>query len=373
MSPGRLRTLVWRESLELARDPFRLTIAFATPIVLMVVLGYGLSIDVESLPYAVLDRDRTPASRAYLETFRRSRYFAFRGDVSRPETLERRLRAGEITVAMEIPQGFQRDLVTGRPTAVDFAIDGTLPFEAAIARGYVEAAHRSALAADTARVPRPPPEPPLRIATRFWFNPALESALAFVPGLVAVLLVIVPAALTAVAVVREKEQGSIANLYATPMRRLEFLLGKQIPYVALSLVTFGILVGLALLLFRVPFRGSAAALLAGTVLYVIATTGIGLLVSCFTRTQIAALMVTILLTLIPAFLYSGFFTPVASLSGGAAVLARAFPATCYLEIAVGTFTKGVGFGLLWDDILGLAGFALLFDGASLALLRDQVR
>lgn len=373
MSLRRLQALVWRESLEITRDRFRLMIAFATPLVLMIVLGYGLSIDVESLPYAVLDRDRTPASRAYLRTFRHSRYFAFRGAASRPDVLERRLRSGEIAVAIGIPKGFQRDLTAGAPTAVSFAIDGTLPFEAATARGYVEAAHRSALAGLVQRAPPEAQREGLRVRTRFWFNPGLESAPAFVPGLIAALLAIVPATLTAVAVVREKEQGSIANLYATPMRRLEFLLGKQIPYVALSLAAFGVLVALALLLFRVPFRGSAAALGTGAVLYVAATTGIGLLVSCFTRTQIAALMVTILLTLLPAFLYSGFFTPVASLSGGALVLARAFPTTYFLEISVGTFTKGLGLARLWPSCLWLAGFALLFDAASLALLREQVR
>lgn len=372
MSLRRLRALVWRELLELARDPFRLSIAFATPLVLMVVLGYGLSIDVESLPYSVLDRDRTPASRAYLEVFQRSRYFAFQGAARRPESLERALRAGEIAVAIEIPRGFQRDLVRGRPTTVSFAIDGTLPFEASTARGYVEGAHRAALAR---RVPsgRGAREPAVRLSTRFWFNPALDSALAFVPGLVAALLVIIPSALTAVAVVREKELGSIANLHVTPMGRTEFLLGKQLPYVALSLITFVLLVALALLLFRVPFRGSAVALVTGAALYVTGTTGIGLLVSCFTRTQIAALMVTLLLTLIPAFLYSGFFTPVTSLSGGAWILARAFPATYFLEIAVGTFTKGLGFASLWHDFLWLGGFAVLFDGLSLALLRDQAR
>jgi ribosome-dependent ATPase len=183
----------------------------------------------------------------------------------------------------------------------------------------------------------------------------------------------IPPLLTAVAVVREKELGSIANLYATPLRPLEFLLGKQLPYVLVSLVAFGLLFLLAVLLFRVPFHGSGTALVAGALLYTIATTAIGLVISSFTRTQISALLVAVILTLLPAFLYSGFFTPISSLSGVAKAVALSFPAGAFLGISVGTFTKGLGMADLWSGLLVLAGFAVVLDGAALALLRDQER
>lgn len=370
MSAARLRALVWRELLEIRRDRFRLAIAFTTPIVLLVVLGYGLSIDVEGLPYGVLDRDRTPASRGLLEAFRSSRSFAYEGALAGPRELETRLRSGELAVAIRIPRGFGRALERGEPRPVAYAIDGSIPFEASMARGYVEALHEAHFAAareGSAERPGPP------VGVRFWFNPALESRIAFVPGLVAALLVIVPAMLTAVAVVREKEQGSIANLYATPMARLEFLLGKQIPYALLSVAVLGVLVLLAVGLFGLSLRGSALALAVGGAACALAATGLGLVVSCFTRTQIAALMVAVLVTLLPSFLYSGFFTPVSSLSGLAWAIASAFPARYFLEVAVGSFSKGLGLAELWRPVAALLGFAGLFLAASVALLPEQRR
>lgn len=367
MSAARLLAVARRETLELVRDRFRLTTAIVAPVLLMLVFGFGLTIDVEHLPYAVLDRDASAASRAYLEPFAHSRYFEPHGALGSGAELERALVRGSLAFAIEIPPGFEHDLATGRTPAVAFWIDGTMPFRADVARGYVEAMHHAWVAEHETAAGPPAP----RVETRFWYNQGLRSALAFVPGLIAALLVILPSVLTAVAVVREKELGSIANLYASPLNRIEFLLGKQIPYAVLSLGYGAVLCVLALLVFDVPFRGSGAALLAGTVLYAFASTGLGLLVSCFTRTQIAAIMITILLTLLPAFLYSGFFTPVSSLSAGARAIAVGFPTTYFLDVCVGTFTKGLGFATLWRDHAALAVFAVALDAGAVALLREQ--
>lgn len=369
MRVARLLAVARRESLELLRDRFRLRTALVAPVLLMIVFGYGLSIDVERLPYGVLDHDHSAASRAYLEAFAHSRFFAPRGVLRSGAELERSLVEGRLAFAIEIPPAFERDLATGRGPRVAFWIDGTMPFRADVARGYVEAMHQAWWNAreEPGQTLRP------RVETRFWYNQGLRSALSFVPSLIAALLVILPSVLTAVAVVREKELGSIANLHASPLSRGEFLLGKQLPYVALALLYFGVLCALAVALFRVPLRGSGATLLLAALLYAFATTGIGLLVSCFTRTQIAAIMITILLTMLPAFLYSGFFNPVSSLTGGARAISVAFPTTYFLDVCVGTFTKGLGLSLLWPDVVMLAGFAVAFDLGAAALLPEQDR
>ncbi len=194
-----------------------------------------------------------------------------------------------------------------------------------------------------------------------------------VPGLIAVLLALAPAMLTAVAVVREKELGTITNFYATPVTRLEYLWGKQLPYAVISLGNFAVLFLLALVLFDVPLKGGFAALVVGAALYVLASTGIGLLVSAFTRTQIAGLLVTLIVTLVPAFLYSGLLTPVASLVGQAELVARGFPAMYFLNITVGTFTKGLGFAELWTNHVALAAFFAGFSLLSMLLLARQAR
>ncbi len=372
MSGGRLYAVVWRESVQVLRDPFLLTAAFLTPCLLMVVLGYGLSIDIEGLPFGVLDRDQSAASRRYVEAFDQSRYFGRAQRLVTPRDLEDQLEAGSLAFAIEIGEGFQRRLARGETPPVSVWIDGAMPFKAETAKGYVEGMHRAFLVEQRAFAGGLSP-PPRTVRTRYWYNQALRSRLAFVPSLIAALLAMIPPLLTAVAVVREKELGSIANLYATPLRRSEFLLGKQLPYVVVSLLAFGLLFLLAVGLFQVPFRGSLGALLVGTVLYVGATTAFGLVISSFTRTQIAALMVALILTLLPAFLYSGFFTPVASLSGAARAVAVSFPAGYFVDIAVGTFTKGLTIAELWPSFAVLGGFAIALDGVALALLREQER
>lgn len=372
MSGRRLLAVIWRESLQVARDPFLLTAAFATPCLLMLVLGYGLTIDIEGLAFGYLDRDASPSSRRYIETFRHSPYFDSGTRLLAPDAIDRALEAGDLAFVIEIAEDFGRLLERRERLPVSFWIDGTLPFKAEIARGYIEGMHRAfLLEAGSAGVPA---RAPLRtVRTRYWYNEALRSRLAFVPGLIAALLAMIPPVLTAVAVTREKELGSIANLYSTPLRSSEFLLGKRIPYVAVSLLAFGLLFLLATLLFRVPFRGSLGALLAGALLYTSATTGFGLVISSFTRTQIASLMVVMILTLLPAFLYSGFFTPVSSLSGAAKAIAVSFPAAYFVKIAVGTFTKGLALADLWPDFMALAGFTVLLDAIAFVLTRDQER
>jgi ribosome-dependent ATPase len=248
-----------------------------------------------------------------------------------------------------------------------------MPFRAETVARYVEqvnAGYGRELARDLGLGPA---ETAVRLETRFWFNQSLRSKYAFVPGLLAVILLLMPATLTAVAVVRERELGSIANFYATPATRVEFVLAKQLPYAALSLASFVSLSALVVAAFQVPLRGSFAGLALGAVPYVLAGTALGMVVSSFTRTQAASALVTVLIAMIPSFQYSGLLSPVSAMRGAAHVFARLFPATYYLSISVGAFTKGLGPSDLLGDYLVLALMALAFSAASVALLRKQER
>jgi ribosome-dependent ATPase len=373
-SPRRLLAYAIREALELLRDPIRMGFALVGTAFLMLVFGAGISTDVDNLSFAVLDRDQTPESGAYLEELRGSRYFIEKAPLADYADLENRLTGGEIRAAVEVPAGFGRDLKKGVPTWVGAWVDGAMPFRAETIRGYLQGVHQQFLGDYAMRsTGTTGPAAAAAIETRFRYNQDFESVFAMVPGTIALLLAQIPAILMALAIVREKELGSIINLYVTPVRRIEFLLGKQLPYIAISLVNFFLLFLMAIFLFGVPLRGSFLTLLAGAILYVTATTGIGMLMSAFTRTQIAALFGTALLTILPATQFSGMMVPVSSLSGPPAIIGRLFPMTYFLRICVGTFTKGLGFGDLAGNLLALVVFVPALTLLSLAFLRKQQR
>ncbi|HRD64637.1 MAG TPA: ribosome-associated ATPase/putative transporter RbbA [Candidatus Competibacter sp.] len=371
---GRLWAYARREAMEIRRDPIRLAFALFGPVLLMIVFGYGISFDVEKLPYAVLDRDQTPESRTYLENFQGSRYFEERPPARDPAGLEQRLRDGELRVAVVVPPAFGKDLKRGARPEVGVWLDGAMPFRAETSRGYVEGIHLDYLTELAARAGAQDTNSlPADLETRFRYNQDFKSVFAMVPGVIMLLLVLIPAMLTAVGVVREKELGSITNLYATPVTRLEFLLGKQLPYIAIAFINFLSLLALALVLFRVPVKGSFPALAAGALLYVMATTGFGLLISTFVRTQVAALFAAGVIVTIPAVNFSGLLKPVASLVGSAKAIGYGFPSVYFQQISVGAFAKALGFADLAGNYLALAAFFAVFIGLSLALLQTQER
>jgi ribosome-dependent ATPase len=371
-SLGRLLAYSIRESLELWRDPIRLGFALLGTAFLMLALGTGINTDVDNLPFAVLDLDHSPESRAYLEGLRGSIYFSEHAPLASMTDLGQRLASGELKVAVEIPPGFGRDVRRGRPAEVGAWIDGAMPFRAETTRGYLESVHQLFLD-DLTRAAGTSTPPPATIETRFRYNQDFKSVNAMVPGTLAMLLALIPAILMAVAVVREKELGSITNLYVTPVTRIEFILGKQLPYIGLAMVSFATLVLLATLVFGVPLKGSLIALTVGALIYVTATTGYGLLISAFASTQIAALFGTAILTVLPATQFSGMMTPVSSLSGLPALMGHLFPMTYFLPISVGTFTKSLGFAALGGEMASLALFIPGLTLLSLLLLRKQAR
>lgn len=367
----RLFGVARRESLELWRDPIRLTFALFGSVLLMILLSYGMTFDVNDLRFAALDRDQTPESRDYIQNIAGSRYFIERRPLYDQAQLDRRMRDAELSLAIEVPPHFGRDLKRGRSPEIGMWIDGAMPFRAETIRGYVQGLHYQYLADLATRNGVTSPAAAADIEARYRYNQDFESFNAMVPGTIAILLVLVPAMLTALGVVREKELGSITNLYVTPITRLEFLLGKQLPYVIISMVGFFGLMVLSVTLFGVPFKGSLAAVILGALLYVTATSGLGLLMSTFTRSQVAAIFGTAIATMTPAFAFCGLHSSVSALEGGAAVISKIYPTTHFLVISQGTFSKALGFDDLSDRFIALALFILAITAICVLLLPKQ--
>jgi ribosome-dependent ATPase len=372
-SSQRLLACTVRETLELLRDPIRLGFAVFGTTFLMLLFGFGISTDVNSLSFAVLDHDQSHESRAYLEELRGSSYFIEKPPLADYADLENRLASGGIDAAIEIPPGFGRDIARARAPWVAAWVDGARPFIAQTVRGYLQGMHQLYLTDPIVTTTVAAPPAPANIAVRFKYNQDFDSIYAMVPAQLALELALFPAILMALAVVRERELGSITNLYVTPVTRLEFLLGKQLPYVGLAMVNFALLFTMALFVFQVPLKGSFPALLIGTLIYVTTTTAYGMLISAFARTQIAALFGTVILTVLPATMFAGMLVPVSSLTGIARIMGRLFPMTYYLPISVGTFTKGLGFRDLGSDLASLTLFVPALISLSLLLLRKQER
>lgn len=369
-SGRRLRAYAWRESIELLRDPIRLAFALFGTVILMLVFGFGITFDVDNVSFSVLDRDGTPESRAYVETYSGSSYFKREADAPDGGALVRRLRGNTIALAIEIPPNFGADLRRGRAPEVSVWIDGGMPFRAETIEGYVNGAHASFLS-ELARQQGITVNQPASLVMRYRYNQAFRSIDAMVPALFAMMLMLIPAILATLGVVSERERGSITNLYVTPVRKLEFLLGKQAPYVVLAYVNVLVLTAMAVFVFGVPLKGSLLGLLIGGFFYVLASTGIGMVTSSFTRSQVAALFGTAVLTIMPAVHFSGLMQPVSTLQGGARLIGSSFPATYFLRTSVGAFTKGLGLVDLMPFILATAAFWPILLALAWLFLRKQ--
>ena len=372
MSIMRLMAYSLRETKEILRDPIRLSFAFVGSTILLFIFSYGITTDVEDVTFAVLDQDRSPASRAYVLEFVGSPYFLKRQPIATKAALEERLAANDITVAIEIPTLFGRNLKRGANPEVSAWIDGSNTMRAATITGYVEGVHRRFLqklidtTGDSAQQRNP-----AGLVTRYLYNPTFESIYAIGPAVPAMLLILFPAILMAVSVVREKEMGTITNFYVTPSTRLEFLVGKQLPYIGITMANFLIMTLIVVYLFDVPLKGSFLVLFLGALAYAATTTGYGLLIATFTSSQVAAVFATAILSLMPTFLFSGFLHPVSSLEGGARIIGTLWPTTYYMHLSVGSFTKGLGLEDLGTDILALLLFTPAFIAIAAQFLRKQ--
>jgi ribosome-dependent ATPase len=371
---GRAWSYSLRETLELKHDPVRATMALLGTAILMFVFGYGISLDVENLTYAVLDRDQTTLSQNYTLNLSGSRYFIEHSPLANYDDLDRRMRSGELALAVEIPAGFGRDVARGDSVQIGAWVDGAMPRRAETVRGYVQGMHQGWLVdMATRRLGRSATIGPARIETRYRYNPDVKSLPAMVPAVIPMLLLMIPAMLAALSVVREKELGSIINLYVTPVTRSEFLLGKQLPYVVLAMFNYGLMTLLAVTVFHVPVKGNFLTLTLGALVFVIFSTGFGLFASTFTRSQIAAMFVTVIGTMIPAIQFSGMLNPVSALEGVGALIGRIYPASYFLAISRGVFNKALGFESLQNAFWPLLLSVPVILGLSIVLLRKQER
>jgi len=370
--PRRMLAYTRRESLELRRDPIRATLAILGSLILMFVMGYGINMDVEDLSFAAMDRDDSTISLDYILQIAGSRYFTELAPISDYDDLDRRMRSGGLSLALEIPPGFGRDVARGSNVQIGAWIDGAMPSRAETVRGYVQAMHATWLAARARQLQgNATTAGDYQLEVRFLYNPDIRSIVAMAPAVIPILLLIIPAILATLSVVREKELGSIINFYVTPVTRLEFLLGKQIPYVALAMLNFFLLTAFAVFAFRVPFTGSFVAFTTAALLYVIITTAMGLVISSFMASQIAAIFATALFTMIPATQYSGLVDPVSSLQGAGAVIGRIYPTAHFVTITRGTFSKGLDFGDLSGPFLALLVTIPVLLALGVALLKKQ--
>lgn len=361
-----------REALELRRDPVRSTLALLGTVILMFIMGYGISMDVEDLRFAVLDRDQTLSSQGWSQNLAGSRYFIEQAPLRSYDELDRRMRDGELAVAIEIPPNFGRDIARGTPVQIGVWVDGAMPNRAETVRGYVQAMHLAWLQEMAGRQSSPQRDTSLiSIETRYRYNPDVKSLPAIVPAVIPLLLMMIPAMLSALSVVREKELGSIINLYVTPTTRSEFLLGKQLPYIVLGMFNFFLLCALSVFVFGVAHKGSFLTLTLAALLYVTIATGLGLLISTFMKSQIAAIFGTAIITLIPATQFSGMIDPVASLEGPGRWIGQIYPTSHFLTIACGTFSKALNISDLWGSFIPLLIAVPLVLGLSVLLLKKQ--
>lgn len=368
----RLSSYIIRETLELRRDHIRLTLAILGCVFLMLTLSYGITLDVEHLTFAVLDRDQSMLSRNYtLNMAGAKRYFVEQPPITDYEDMDHRMRADKVSLAIEIPPNFGRDVTDGRPVSIGSWIDGSMPRRAEIIQGYVRGVHQlwlKSLANQGIVVTKPEL---ITIENRFRYNPDVKSIPAIVPAVIPLILLFIPAILSTLAVVREKELGSIINLYVTPVTKLEFIIGKLIPYIILALINFLLMLLLAIFIFHVPVKGSFVALALGTILYALCSTSLGIFVSSFTKSQISALFATSILTILPAVQFSGMIDPVSALEGLGAFIGRFYMTTYYMIITRGTFSKGLGFNDLRLFYIPLLLVAAVLIGLGVSLLKKQ--
>ncbi|GAC17258.1 ribosome-associated ATPase/putative transporter RbbA [Paraglaciecola arctica] len=371
-SLNRLLAYSYLETIQVIRDPVRLAFAFLGSAILLIVIAYGISLDVEDLTFAVLDMDQTPQSRQYVSNFQGSRYFIEQAELHSTDELERRLKSNNITLAIEIPPGFGRDLKKGQTPSISAWIDGANTTRASTIEGYVMGAHvqylthmATSLGIDASATYK------VNLVSRYRYNPSFETINSIGPKTPAMLLLLFPAILMAVSISREKEIGTITNFYVTPTNRLEFLIGKQIPYIGIGMANFVILTLMVVFLLQVPLKGSLLGLSLGAFFYVCASTAFGLLVSSITKSQVAAIFATAVLSVMPSVQFSGIIQPTSTLEGAGHFIGSVWPATYYMHLSVAAFTKGLSFTDLTQDLVVLAIFGPCFVIFAAMFLKKQ--
>jgi len=377
-----VRSRTWpimkKEFIEIWRDRRSLAFVLSMPVFMLLLYGYGISSDVKRVPLAVYDRDGQPPARELVRRFTSTDYFVVTAQVGSLWELRRAIDLGVAKVGLTIPEDFSQNLGAGRPAPIQFVVDGSDSNTASIAISNIAAISQNMelsprdLRPQVYLSPRPEHPAPIELRTWVWYNPELKSSNFLIPGLTAVILMMLAAMLTSLTVAREWERGTMEGLIASPLHPIELMLGKILPYVVIGLLDVGIIVLVAVFWFRVPLRGSLTLLMASSTIFLLGALGIGLFLSAATKNQQVAFQLAILITMLPSLLLSGFFYPIENMPPALRAVTTLVPARYFLVIIRGIFLKGVGLVVLWRELLFLAGFAVLMLMASSAKFKKRL-
>jgi ABC-2 type transport system permease protein len=356
MSPslGRVREMVSKELRQMLRDFRTRGLIFIAPLIQLLVFGYAVNTDVPNTATFVVDHDHTATSRELIDAFRQTGYFEVVGTSERSTDLAQALDRSDAIIGIEIPPGFTRRLTAGGPADVQILLDGSNSNTATVAQGYATRIVQRFAVAHLPAGALPPAGVDLRV--RPWYNPSLESRAYNVPAVMGLLLLLMSLVLTALSIVREREDGTLEQLLVSPLSPAEFLLGKTIPAALVALVDLVTISAVSILWFHIPLRGSVLALLAAALLFILAAIALGLLISTISHTQQEAFM-TMFLLLLPSIILSGFFYPISSMPRVFQIITLVNPVRHFLEIVRGVFLKGTGFVAMWDQYVWLAVIA----------------
>ncbi len=368
----RMFAVARKETIEMFRDPVRVVANFVVPILIMFIFSSGFNLDIKKIPFVVLDFDNSAESRRYSDAYINSEYYDYVGNVNSEAEAERLLKQGKAKFYIDIPANFARQLLSEKGTQIGVFIDGTLPFRAESIKGYVAGTNavylNNRLTEDYGKTDD---ITEYKIKSRYWYNQASESKYTFVPGVLCVVLMSIPAIMITLSIVREKEMGTITNFYATPLTKLEFLLGKQVIYVLIFFIIYLILVGIIVFFYEVHLKGSFLILTGTAILYILATTAIGLFVSSFVKSQIAGLLIAAIMTMIPAFTYSGLLIPISSLNKSGQFMSMLYPVSYFMDTTIGVFTKDVPINSLLPNFLWIALFYVAVMMCCILFLKKQ--
>jgi ABC-2 type transport system permease protein len=367
-----------KEFLEIWRDRRSLAFVLVMPVLMLLLYGYGISSDVKRVSLAVYDRDGRPPARELVRRFTSTEYFVEAVRVGSLRELRLAIDRGDARVGLMIPEDFSQNLSAGRPAPIQFVVDGSDSNTASIAIGNIASISRSTELAPrdlrpavyiTPRVENPAP---IELRTWVWYNPELKSSNFLIPGLTAVILMMLAAILTSLTVTREWERGTMEGLIASPLRPYELMVGKILPYVVIGLVDVGLILLVGVFWFGVPLRGNLVLLTVSSTIFLLGGLGIGLFISAGTKSVQVAFQLSILATMLPALLLSGFFYPIENMPALLQAISYLVPARYFLVVIRGIFLKGVGLAVLWKALAFLSLFAVLMLAASSAKFHKRL-
>lgn len=359
----RIAAVIEKETLEIIRDPMTVGISLLMPLIMLFLFGYAISLDVEGVATGVLDLDKSPASRALVDRVSENDYFDLTQWYVSINEIEDDLETGRIKMGLVIPEEFQELIGRGETVPVQALVDGTYSATAVLVVNYA----RASLGSFNQTKP-----PLIHVETRVWHNPQLRSVNYVVPGLFGVILMAFPPLLTALAITREKETGTVQQIFASPLTSAEFLLGKLIPYSIIAFVQIMLVISVGFIWFDVPLRGSLSLLLATGFVYVFCTVSIGLLVSTMARSQLVAMLMALIMTLMPSFLFSGFLFPVFTMPYVLQLYARLFPSEYFIDLSRGIVLRGATLPELWPSVLLLFVYGAVIFALAVWRFRKKV-